>query len=49
MTSNSSARFPFDIIGFDLDGTPVDTSGDPAAAVNHDPIPSLEHYRRAQG
>jgi len=27
--------FPFDIIGFDLDGTLVDTSGDLAAAVNH--------------
>lgn len=28
-------KFPFDIIGFDLDGTLVDTSGDLAAAVNH--------------
>jgi phosphoglycolate phosphatase len=28
-------RFPFDIIGFDLDGTLVDTSGDLTAAVNH--------------
>jgi phosphoglycolate phosphatase len=27
--------FPFDIIGFDLDGTLVDTSGDLSAAVNH--------------
>jgi phosphoglycolate phosphatase len=27
--------FPFDIIGFDLDGTVLDTSGDLAAAVNH--------------
>ena len=27
--------FPFDIVGFDLDGTLVDTSGDLAAAVNH--------------
>lgn len=27
--------FPFDIIGFDLDGTLVDTSGDLTAAVNH--------------
>lgn len=26
---------PFDIIGFDLDGTLIDTSGDLAAAVNH--------------
>lgn len=26
---------PFDIIGFDLDGTLVDTSGDLAAALNH--------------
>lgn len=28
-------KFPFDIVGFDLDGTLVDTSGDLAAAVNH--------------
>jgi phosphoglycolate phosphatase len=28
-------KFPFNIIGFDLDGTLVDTSGDLAAAVNH--------------
>ena len=27
--------FPFDIVGFDLDGTLVDTSGDLTAAVNH--------------
>ena len=27
--------FPFDILGFDLDGTLVDTSGDLTAAVNH--------------
>ena len=26
---------PFDIVGFDLDGTLIDTSGDLAAAVNH--------------
>lgn len=35
MTSNSSPGLPFDIVGFDLDGTLVDTSGDLAAAVNH--------------
>jgi phosphoglycolate phosphatase len=27
--------FPFDILGFDLDGTLLDTSGDLTAAVNH--------------
>jgi phosphoglycolate phosphatase len=29
------ADFPFDIVGFDLDGTVLDTSGDLTAAVNH--------------
>lgn len=28
-------KIPFDIVGFDLDGTLIDTSGDLAAAVNH--------------
>lgn len=31
----NSSSFPFPIIGFDLDGTLVDTSGDLTAAVNH--------------
>ncbi|MEG3087297.1 HAD hydrolase-like protein [Sphingomonas sp. PB4P5] len=29
------SNFPFAIVGFDLDGTFIDTSGDLAAAVNH--------------
>jgi phosphoglycolate phosphatase-like HAD superfamily hydrolase len=28
-------KFSFDIVGFDLDGTLLDTSGDLTAAVNH--------------
>ncbi len=33
--ADAMADFPFDIVGFDLDGTLFDTSGDLAAAVNH--------------
>lgn len=31
----AGADFPFDLVGFDLDGTLVDSAGDLAAAVNH--------------
>ena len=35
MDSYSRQPFPFSIVGFDLDGTLLDTSGDLTAAVNH--------------
>ena len=35
MDANSPHGFPFAIVGFDLDGTLLDTSGDLTAAVNH--------------
>ena len=35
MAARNLDPIPFDIVGFDLDGTLIDTSGDLAAAVNH--------------
>lgn len=35
MVAGLADRFPFDIVGFDLDGTLLDTSEDLTAAVNH--------------
>ena len=50
-----SSPLPFDLIGFDLDGTLVDTSGDLAMALNHalgtvgrGPLP-VEQVRRMVG
>ncbi len=33
--AGAMSDFPFDIVGFDLDGTLIDTAGDLTAAVNH--------------
>lgn len=49
-------KFPFDIVGFDLDGTLCDTEADLAAAVNHalalagrEPVPAGETRRLIGG
>ena len=44
MKNTNFVAFPFDLVGFDLDGTLVDSDGDIQAAVNH----ALSHINRRQ-
>lgn len=43
MKNTNFVAFPFDLVGFDLDGTLVDSNADITAAVNH----ALSHIHRA--